>query len=111
MEKKWGDVYRAALRRGEDHGAAAMLADNWERKHNKKGGNVVISDGYRANFTTLIDAIKNGDSCLMECSDKNTGEAVMVVCAVNRNADGSNDIVPLAKMFDGDPYDEVDPPQ
>ena len=36
QHKTWGDVYRAALRRGYDHGYAAYLADQWERKTNKK---------------------------------------------------------------------------
>jgi len=33
--KTWGDVYNAALRRGEDHGSAAERADRWEKNKNK----------------------------------------------------------------------------
>ena len=38
QHKTWGDVFRAALRRGYDHGYAAYLADQWEKRHetNKK---------------------------------------------------------------------------
>lgn len=32
----WGDIYHAALRRGEDHGAAAYLADRWEARQNSR---------------------------------------------------------------------------
>jgi hypothetical protein len=33
MKKKaWGDIYTAAVRRGYDHGYAAWLADQWERR-------------------------------------------------------------------------------
>ena len=32
MAKTWGDIYRAALHRGEDHGYAAYLADQWEKR-------------------------------------------------------------------------------
>lgn len=33
MRKTWGDIFRAALRRGDDHGYAAYLADRYmERK-------------------------------------------------------------------------------
>lgn len=31
-DKTWGDVFYAALRRGDDHGYAAYLADRWEEK-------------------------------------------------------------------------------
>ena len=34
--KTWGDVYNAALRRGEDHGYAAHLADEWDKRMNKQ---------------------------------------------------------------------------
>lgn len=40
MRKKgyesWGDVFRAALRRGEDHGYAAYLADQWEKQKDRQ---------------------------------------------------------------------------
>ena len=28
----WGNIYHAAIRRGEDPGYAAYLADQWERR-------------------------------------------------------------------------------
>jgi len=32
----WGEIYRKSLARGDDHGYAAMLADKWEERQQKK---------------------------------------------------------------------------
>jgi hypothetical protein len=32
----WGNIYRNALARGEDHGYAASLADQWEKRQAKR---------------------------------------------------------------------------
>jgi len=32
----WGTIYNRALARGEDHGAAAYLADQWEQRDKRK---------------------------------------------------------------------------
>jgi len=63
--------------------------------------------GYRDNFDTLCRAVKNGDIALMDCTDKQTGKPVAVVCAVQREDNGDCSFVPIAKMFDGNPYEEV----
>lgn len=63
-----------------------------------------IEGGYRANFTTLLKAAKHGDLALLDCQDKVTGKPVRVVVVVNR-IDGEFEFLPLAKLFDGDPYD------
>jgi len=68
-------------------------------------------EGEKANFETLNQATLNGDVCIMECKDKKTGERVPVVCAVNRLANGEMEFAPLAKLFTGNPYDEVEPPK
>ena len=34
--KDWGEVYRNALRKGCDHGYAAYLANEWEKRQEKK---------------------------------------------------------------------------
>lgn len=66
--------------------------------------------GHPAIFDTLKRAIKNGDAALMDCRDRRTGESVAVVCAVNRS-DGECEMAPLARLFNGNPYDELDPPR
>lgn len=113
----------------------------------------MISEGYKANFSTLQDAAKNDRLALLECSTKGLDSRVLeeietlkneiaglpgdqkyrdgaiyaldnlrdrmnlpslqrkvyVVCAVN--FDGKEyEMIPVAKMFDGNPYEEVEPP-
>lgn len=71
----------------------------------------MINDANRQNFNTLVTAARNGDLALMECTDKKTGNPVYVLCAVNADPDGLYSMTPLAKLFDGNPYGEVEPPQ
>jgi hypothetical protein len=70
---------------------------------------MALLPGYKANFETLQRASDVGDLALMECTDKATGLPVAVVCAVNR-VNGEFEFAPLAKLFDGNPYDELLPP-
>jgi hypothetical protein len=71
----------------------------------------MITEGYRANFETLQRAFANGDVALLECTDKQTRQPVMVVCAVGFDpATEEYAFTPFAKLFDGNPYEEVDPP-
>lgn len=68
-----------------------------------------IADGYRKNFQTLQDAMKHGNVCLLECADAKTGAPIVAICAVNY--DGKEyEMVPFAKLFDGNPYEELVPP-
>lgn len=70
---------------------------------------MALHDNDKRNLETIIRAADNGNLALMECVDKKTGEKVSVVCAVHM--DGLEYVMtPLAKMFKGDPYKEVDPP-
>ena len=68
-----------------------------------------IPEGHKNNLDTLIRACKCDELGLVECTDKLTGKPVIVVAAINRPATEWQ-IVPLAKMFDGNPYDEINPP-
>lgn len=68
----------------------------------------MISKGHKSNFETLKKAAANGDLALMECHCSSTGKPVMVVCAVNRFQD-EFEFVPVARLFDGNPYEEVIP--
>jgi hypothetical protein len=69
----------------------------------------MIPEGYKTNFNTMLLAAKNGHLALMECYDKATGKPVMTVCAVSR-VGGEFECAPIAKLFDGNPYEELDPP-
>jgi hypothetical protein len=70
----------------------------------------MINEGYEFNFKTLLAAAENGDLALLECTDKQTGKPVITICAIAEYEDGTVDMIPLAKMFDGNPYAELDPP-
>jgi hypothetical protein len=69
-----------------------------------------IPVGHKTNLDTLCRAAKRGDICVMECADRNTRQPVWAICAVNRGPGGSCEMIPIAKLFDGNPYDELDPP-
>ena len=69
----------------------------------------MILDGHKTNFDTLQRAIRNKQACLMECTDAQTGQPVIVVCAIQRDGDDYT-MVPLAKLFNGNPYAELIPP-
>ena len=69
-----------------------------------------LSPGDKANFETLQTAALHRDLALMECQLVSTGEAVAVICAVNRELDQSFTFVPLAQLFIGDPYSLLNPP-
>jgi len=68
-----------------------------------------IAVGYKNNFETMKHAFANGDVALMECTDVATGKPVITICAVQTDQEGCT-FVPLAKMFDGNPYEELNPP-
>lgn len=70
---------------------------------------MAIPDGYKANLETIIRAAKDDNLSLVECTDKKTGKTVIALCAMSFE-DGDYLIAPFAKMFDGNPYDELDPP-
>lgn len=61
------------------------------------------------NFETLREAFRNGDVCLMDCTDKETGEHVAVICTVQFDGTLYN-TTPFAKFFNGNPYDTLEPP-
>ena len=69
----------------------------------------MITEGYKANFETLKRAFKNKVVALMECTDAVTGKPVIAICAVNI-VNGEYQFSPFAKMFDGNPYEELLPP-
>lgn len=69
-----------------------------------------ISKAYRNNFETLLRAAANKDIALMECFDAKTRQPVYTVCATQREKNGDVSAVPLAKLFDGNPYEELLPP-
>ena len=70
-----------------------------------------LSSSQKRNFETLQSAFLAEDAALMECQLAATGEPVAVICAANRLADGAVEFVPLATMFQDNPYEIVNPPK
>ena len=68
-------------------------------------------DGYKDNFDTLSRAFGDQSVAMVECKDRATGKLVAVVCAMQRDSDGSVTMVPFARMIDGNPYEQLDPPE
>ena len=66
--------------------------------------------GHRTNFDTLRQAALNNDLALMDCRHRDTGEPIAVLCATNRFPRGEIDFVPLAMLFNDNPYDFLVPP-
>ncbi len=66
--------------------------------------------GHRSNFDTLRQAALNNDLALMDCRHRDTGEPIAVLCAANRLSRGEIDFVPLAMLFNNNPYDFLVPP-
>lgn len=71
---------------------------------------MALATGQKANFETLQAAFGNGDAALMECQLATTGEPVAVICAANRLPDGGVEFAPFAMLFDGNPYELLNPP-
>ena len=71
---------------------------------------MAIPKGHRQNFQTLVNAFNAGDVVLMECQLSATGEVVAVITAANRLPNGEIQFVPFAMMFNGNPYEAVNPP-
>jgi len=71
----------------------------------------MISEGHRNNLETLKQVFANDDAALVQCTDKATGKPVVALCAVVFNEEAEEfEIVPFAKMFDSNPYEDLLPP-
>lgn len=70
----------------------------------------MLLPGDRVNYDTLRRACDAGDLALLECVDRGSGEYVAVLAAMGYDATTQEYVVtPLARMFKGNPYDEVRP--
>jgi len=69
----------------------------------------VIPTGTVKNFRTMLKAAKAGHLALMECTNIDDNE-VYVVCMLNRHDDGDVEMVPVAQMFNENPYEILKPP-
>lgn len=69
----------------------------------------MLKPGDVANFETLKLAFTRGEAALMACTNIK-GEYVAVICAVYQDEETKEIVMtPLARMFEGNPYEEVRP--
>lgn len=70
---------------------------------------MALRDGDKTNFETLCKAIMAGQCALVQSTDKATGEYRALLVAMNRHGD-ETEMVPLAQMVVGNPYDDYTDP-
>jgi hypothetical protein len=70
----------------------------------------MIPNTYIENFKTMLKAAKYKDLALVECTDVVTKKPVFVICMMNQAKNEDFLPAPIAKMFDGNPYEELIPP-
>lgn len=68
-----------------------------------------LSKDSRANFDQVLKAAKIGQLALVECQESKTGAIVPVICALNFKGKQCQ-IVPFARLFEGNPYEQLNPP-
>lgn len=70
-----------------------------------------IPRGHIANFKTLQRAFSKGDVALVSARRATpTRDPVVLLCAIQRNPDGSLSLVPLAEMVSDDPFSLYEDP-
>lgn len=58
---------------------------------------------------TIVDAGRENRLCVALCEDRKTGKRTYVLCETYVK-DGAVQYNPVARLFDGNPYNEVTPP-
>ena len=69
----------------------------------------MISKKARLLFDNVCAAAHEHALCLAECTDRRTGKKVNVLCVTSTEG-GVVRMQPLARLFSGNPYNEVAPP-
>ena len=69
----------------------------------------MVSKKARLLFGNVCAAAHEHALCLAECTDRRTGKKVNVICATSTEG-GVVCMQPLARLFSGNPYNEVVPP-
>ena len=68
---------------------------------------MAIPEGHKTNLSTILQAARDGNLGLIECQDAETGEPVVVLAAFSRQDDGEVVVTPMARLFDGNPYEQL----
>jgi len=71
---------------------------------------MALKEEHKDLYKTLVASFERLNVSLMECRDAKTGEYVAVICAFVADRSGrAGAIMPIARLFDGDPFLEVIP--
>lgn len=65
---------------------------------------------YAPNFNTLARAITDGNAAIVESLDTRTHRRAVIVVALTRNPDDTIQMIPLAQLLDGNPYEYLASP-
>jgi len=71
---------------------------------------MALTQFQQASFKTIQRAFANSQVALVECKLRATGEKVAVICGVYPLRGEDVLFIPLAQLFNGNPYDTVEPP-
>ena len=69
-----------------------------------------LNPGDKANFETLLRAGDNGHLILMSAIRKADNKPVALVCASQINPDKTVDVIPLAVLIEGNPFELFEDP-
>lgn len=71
-----------------------------------------INESEKRNFDTLIAAMQADRICLVSVFDNQDQQPAILICAVNCSSDAYEpiELIPLAKLCDGNPYDRFSSP-
>ena len=78
---------------------------------NRKGIGPCLQPDTRLTSRRFKAAFENGDVALMECQLAVTGEPVAVIAPPTGRPDGEVEFAPFAMMFNGNPYEAINPPK
>jgi hypothetical protein len=68
-----------------------------------------VSPVHIKSYQDLIERAQKGKTTLAECFDAHTGEPTTAICVIRQNGE-EVEMIPIARMIDGDPYAQLAPP-
>lgn len=70
----------------------------------------MLNKGDVTNFQNMVKAAKADRLALLECADIKTGAPVATIVFVNREKNGDFEFIPVARLFDSNPFEQLIPP-
>jgi len=70
---------------------------------------MAFTEAQKAAFECIKAGVEDKNLCLVECTDDRTGEDVVALCGAIEMGEGRTMFIPVAKMFDGNPFEQITP--